>query len=263
MSLHHFFLKKQILKNEIADDFVLELSPEDAKHARVLRLEAGEHISVVDGSQDYFECEIVSHDENGLRVRIAQKLELDSLGASVYLVQGMAKGDKMDDIIRHTTEVGIAGFVPLLCDRSIVKLDAKKTKARMQRWETIAKSAAMQSGRLTIPEIVEPLTVKQSVEFMASMDVVLVCWEESLQGNIRTVLQEATNRLGVGVDTLRIAVVVGPEGGLSAAEVDMIRELDQCRVITLGNTILRTETAGIVAPSLVLYECGGLGNSAQ
>ena len=90
----------------------------------------------------------------------------------------LTKGDKMDDIVRHVTEVGISGFVPLSCSRSVVKLDAKKAAAKTQRWRSIAKSAAMQSGRLSVPEVSEPMTVAQAVAFLKEATAVLVCWEE-------------------------------------------------------------------------------------
>ena len=106
MSFHHFFLDGQIIAEETAREFPVRLSAEDAKHARVLRLSEGEHISVVDAASDYFGLEITSaHD--GLVARIAQHLDAPQAPASIALFQGLAKGDKMDDIIRHATEVGI------------------------------------------------------------------------------------------------------------------------------------------------------------
>ena len=118
MSLHHFFLDDQVIAEETQAEFALRLAADDRKHAKVLRLEAGEHISVVDAARDYFECEIVSADSGDIVVRIAQRLEAPADEPNVILVQGLAKGDKMDDIVRHATEIGIAGFVPLSCSRS-------------------------------------------------------------------------------------------------------------------------------------------------
>ena len=261
MSLHHFFLDDQVLELESEPCFALRLSAEDAKHARVLRLEPGEHLSVVDAAQDYFECEVVSADGD-IVVRIAQKLDAVEAGPTVVLAQGLAKGDKMDDIVRHATEVGVSAFVPLSCSRSVVKLDAKKAAAKTQRWQAIARSAAMQAGRMTVPEVSQPVGVAQAAALFADATAVLVCWEECPStSTISAALDAAFEECGISdMRDARIVVAVGPEGGLSAAEVETLTAADRAWPVTLGPSILRTETAGVVAPALVLYECGGMGS---
>ena len=216
MSLQHFYLHDQVLADEGAPTFPLRLSPDDAKHARVLRLAPGEHIAVVDAAQDYFECEIAAFDDAVPVVRIAQRLD-DEERPLVMLVQGLAKGDKMETVIRHATELGVSAFVPMSCERSIVRLDARKAAARTQRWRAIAKSAAMQSGQRACPEVGEPM-----------------------------------------------ALAVGPEGGLSRSEADALLACNpRASLVSLGSSILRTETAGIVAPALVLHELGRMMHDAR
>ena len=173
MSLQHFYLHDQVLADEGAPSFPLRLSPDDAKHARVLRLAPGEHIAVVDAAQDYFECEITAFDDAVPVVRIAQRLD-DEERPLVMLVQGLAKGDKMETVIRHATELGVSAFVPMSCERSIVRLDAKKAAARTQRWRAIAKSAAMQSGQRACPEVGEPMALADVCAFLAHATAVLV-----------------------------------------------------------------------------------------
>ena len=255
MSLPHFFLEDQVLGKETQAEFALRLSADDAKHARVLRLNPGEHISVVDAEHDYFECEVVSFYKDELVVRIAQHLNAASR-PQVVLAQGLAKGDKMDTIVRHATELGITGFVPLLCERSIVKLDEKKTKSRMKRWNTLAKSAAMQSGQPVIPEIIPPLTLDELLVRFSGATAFIVCWEEAeISQTLAQALHRALDLCGMPAKDARIVVVVGPEGGLSDSEVDMLLSRHKrSYAVSLGPTILRTETAGIVAPALVLYE---------
>lgn len=260
MSLYHFFLDDQVIGCETEPCFPLRLSADDLKHARVLRLAPGEHVSVVDAARDYFECEIVSVDDD-ITVRIAQKLDAPDAGPTVVLAQGLAKGDKMDDIVRHATEVGIGAFVPLACSRSVVKLDAKKAAAKTKRWQAIARSAAMQAGRTTVPEVSEPVGIAQAAELFSEATAVLVCWEECPgTSTIASALSRAFAECAVH-DTrdARIVVVVGPEGGLSSDEVDILTAGKRAWPVTLGPSILRTETAGVVAPALVLYECGGMG----
>ena len=264
MSLQHFYLENQVLALESEAVFPLRLSRDDAKHARVLRLAAGEHVAVVDAARDYFECEIVSFDGEVPLVRISQHLEAGAQGPSVVLVQGLAKGDKMETVIRHATELGVSAFVPLACERSVVKLDAKKGAAKVERWQAIAKSAAMQSGQPFVPEVAQPHTLRETCELLKEATAVLICWEEAPHtARLADALHRGMAAVGCRVPAdARVAVVVGPEGGLTQGEVDALLACnDRASLVSLGSSILRTETAGIVAPALVLYELGGLGNT--
>ncbi len=262
MSLHRFFLEDQILADEADETLSLRLSPDDLKHARVLRLHEGEHIAVVDGSQDYFECEIVSFDGSDLRVRITLREGGSVGGPHVALFQGLAKGDKLETVIRHATEVGVDAFVPLKCARSVMKIDAKKSAAKAQRWRSIAKSAAMQSGRMSVPEVSEPVGVSKACEMLRGATSVVICWEEAPETEtLREALRFGLSSCGMPVEDARVAIVVGPEGGLEREEVDqLLASNSRARLVSLGPVILRTETAGVVAPALVRYELGGLGN---
>ncbi len=255
MTLPHFFLKHQVIAQQSSAVFALELSQEDLKHAQVLRLSAGEHIAVIDASSDYFECEVVSLSKSALEVTIAQRLNVPKR-ASVTLVQGLAKGEKMDTILRQATELGIDEFVPLLSSRSIVKLDEKKTATRMRRWISIAKHAAMQSGRSSLPQVFEPLTLSALAKNMNAYDAIFICWEEvALSQSIAQALSQLRLHTEKQPFELRLLVVVGPEGGLSQEEVDTLMVMhSQSFLVSLGPSILRTETAGVVAPALLFYE---------
>ncbi|MFR7494903.1 MAG: RsmE family RNA methyltransferase [Adlercreutzia sp.] len=180
----------------------------------------------------------------------------------MILLQGLAKGDKMETVIRHATEVGVAAFVPLTCARSIVKLDGKKAAAKTERWRAIAKNAAMQSGQARVPEVAEPVSVREAAAMLGQATAVLVCWEEAPEtASLREAVHDALLATCTPAADARIAVVVGPEGGLAEEEVRCFLGCNaRARLVTLGPSILRTETAGIVAPALVLYELGGMGN---
>lgn len=257
MSLHQFFLDEQVLEPLAAqgDPFELLLSAEDAKHARVLRLAPGEHVSVVDAAQDYFELEVLSFDGGNPTCRVAQRLGKPAARPGIVLVQGMAKGEKMDTVLRQATEIGISEFVPLEAKRSVVKLDEKKAAKRLARWRQIAKSAAMQSGRITLPVVHKPLSLARFVELVGSDDVVLLFWEEA---SLDQTVRRAFSRINADAalpPASKVFVVVGPEGGIDSSEANYIE--DSCSsvfTLTLGNTILRTETAGVVAPALVKAE---------
>lgn len=266
MALPRFFLDEQVIGDEGGAVFALRLSSDDAKHARVLRLKAGEHVAVVDASRDYFECEIVSFDDVVPLVRIARHVDAPELGPQVMLVQGLAKGDKMETVIRHATELGVAAFVPLACRRSVLKLDAKRAASKVGRWRAIAKSAAMQSGQMAVPEVADVSSLDDVCSLLSQATAVLVCWEEAPgTALLSDALSSAFEACACpDASDARIAIVVGPEGGLEQAEVDALLSCNpRASLVTLGPSILRTETAGIVAPALVLYELGGLGSGRR
>ena len=263
MSLPHYFLSDQVLSCETAACFALKITPDDVKHMKVARFAPGEHLAVIDASNDYFECEMVEFTNGVPYVRICKKLEAKAALPHISLVQGLAKGEKMDLVIRHATELGVLQFIPLVCQRCVVKLDSKRQAARVQRWNAIAKSAAMQSGQTQLAQVQEPLSVARFAQIMNTFDAVLVCWEEApLSLPLSKAVQEFTQVDTNALSDLKIAIVVGPEGGLTSCEVDTLLSVNNAHLVSLGSSILRTETAGIVAPALVLYSLGQLGGPA-
>lgn len=281
MSLPHFFLDDQVVSSITKPIFALCLSSEDRKHFNALRMQVGEHLAVIDADADYFECVVESLSREEVVVSIAQHLE-SAQRPRITLFQGLAKSDKMDTVFRHATEVGVRAFVPLECSRSIVKLDSKKKASRAKRWSALIKSAAMQSGQSTMPHLHETQTVAQARELISSLDALLIFWEEApLSSTVAQALHSLiegsqtmnystsrdfseedistdshlTERHIRAVTDLSIGVVVGPEGGLSRDEVETLCSYNtNSHVVTLGPSILRTETAGLLAPGLVLYE---------
>ena len=185
----------------------------------------------------------------------SKHLDAPNDAVPVMLVQGLAKGDKMDTVLRAATELGIAGFYPTEMSRSVVKLDAKKKDKRGSRFAQIARSAALQSGRTTIPEIGSIRTLAQMAEQFGPHDLVIVFWEEEdLESSVSAFFDSpATKSLFESLE--RIWIIIGPEGGMSADEVQCIEDSEATVVVlSLGPTILRTETAGVVACALVLNE---------
>ncbi len=261
MALHQFFLDTQVLAQETEAVFALDLSAEDAHHAKVLRLSPGEHIAVVDGSQDYFECEIVALQPE-LLVKICGHDTRPSSLVKLTLVQGLAKGDKMETVVRQGTELGVHRFIPFAAQRSVLRLDARKAPDRIRRWQAVAKSAAMQSGCHEIPEVTLPHSLSALETELSSFDRVVVFWEEAqAEDTIKRALTPLKGMLDQG-EPCSVAVIVGPEGGLSNEEVTRLLNIGpQCTQASLGSNILRTETAGVIAPSLVLYELGELGGT--
>ena len=162
----------------------------------------------------------------------------------------------METVVRHATELGVAAFVPLACERSVVKLDERKAAARTERWLAVARSAAMQSGQPAVPEVCPPVRLDEACALLSGATAVLVCWEEAPgTAHLDEALGAALADLLMPPEDARVAVVVGPEGGLAPAEVEALLACNpRASLVTLGPTILRTETAGVVAPALVLHE---------
>ena len=261
MSYPHFYLEHQILADETGDSILLELSADDAKHAKVLRLKPGEMIAVIDAATDYFICELTDVSRTGITVRIASKEAGERAHPSITLFQGLSKGERFEEVLRHSIELGIDRFVPLLSERTIVRLDEGKVGQKVARWQAIAKSAAMQSGRRSIPNVTDPLPFEQLVEEAAGFDAVFLFYEEADgKQTLREIMNDVLKR--AAGEQPKVAVVIGPEGGFSSEEVHSLAVKPNVHVLSLGDTILRTETAGLVATALVAYELGGLGNTA-
>lgn len=259
MSLPRFFLDDQVISAETDETFILRLGDDDAKHLSVLRLATNEHVAVIDARGDYFECVIVDFADRLPVVRICAHADHDAPRPYVVLAQGLAKSDRFELVIRHATELGVSAFIPYASRRSVVKIAPAKEQARLERWRAIAKSAAMQSGQPGIPEILPIADTAQLAQWARCARCILVCWEEA---DFTQTLKEALK----GHDPVSftpdepLLIIVGPEGGLEPAEVEALLSCnDASHLVSLGSSILRTETAGIVAPALALYELGQLG----
>jgi len=235
----------------------LPLSAEDAHHAvRVLRVTAGERIEIVEPGGAVLCAAVVSADDAGVSATVLGPVDDDgSRLPRVTLFQGVAKGDKMDDIVRMAVEIGAEAIVPVMTSRTIVRLDADKRMARGERWQRISKSAAEQAKRASVPGVEAPIDFAEAVVLLSAYDRVVVLWEESRGSDLAEGLSDLRGRPEV-----RVALVVGPEGGLSAEEVDAL-VAGGAVVATLGPTVMRSETAAVVSLALAIASLGGMGGS--
>jgi 16S rRNA (uracil1498-N3)-methyltransferase len=260
MSLHRFFLTGPLAD---ADPALLPLSDADAHHAvAVLRVKAGEEIEVVEPAPESSlwrvrVVEVAADNERGWLVaaRVTQ-LASRAVGPHVSLFQGVAKGEKMDSIVRQAVEVGAAEIVPVLTSRTVVKLDERKAADRGGRWRRIAESAAKQAHRTRVPDVSDPISFAESLPLLTAYDAAIVLWEEHRGGGIARALSAVGHAAGS-----RVALVVGPEGGFSAEEIVALKEVGAMPA-SLGPTILRTETAAVAALAITVHELGGLGGHA-
>lgn len=227
------------------------LTREDSHHLlRVLRAAPGSPFVVLAGGVAY-DC-VLDRVEDGLargRVRAAAPAGGEP-AIRITLFQGLAKGEKMELVVQHGTELGITEFVAVAAARSVVKLDEKKAAQRRERWQRIAREAAEQSRRGAVPTVRPPHTWEEAVARIPEFDLALVAWEGGGEP-LRAVLEARP-------EARAFALFVGPEGGLTAEEVELARRAGAIPV-TLGPRILRTETAPLAAIAAILYARGEWG----
>lgn len=222
---------------------------EDAHHIlHVLRKELGDHLTVCDGCGQDYECEILSASAEEIVCRIIEQHNSETEPTiRVTLFQGLPKAEKMEWVLQKGVELGISEFVPVSTERCVVKLDGKKSEGKLARWNKIAQSAAKQSGRGILPEVKNVVSIKQAIQSFDQFDLMLVLYEEERGRSLKEILR--------AVETVpkTVGIWIGPEGGFEPAEVKMLTEAGAVTA-GLGPRILRTETAGMTAAAVILYE---------
>lgn len=245
--MYQFFVEPQQIN--INDKSVIIIG-QDVNHIKnVLRMKIGEEIAVSNGQDGKeYRCGIVAFEEEQVRCELRfVKEDGVELPVKVYLFQGLPKADKMELIIQKAVELGVYQIIPVAAKRCVVKLDDKKAKSKIARWQGIAEAAAKQSKRGIIPRVADVCSFAQAVKMASEMDVRLIPYELA-EGMDRT--REIINNLRPGQD---IAIFIGPEGGFEETEVQLALE-HRIEPITLGKRILRTETAGFTVLSWIVYQ---------
>lgn len=220
----------------------------DVNHiVNVLRMKVGEEVSVHDDVNRKYLCRIAELQEDKVCLSILEQQTSDTeLPCRIYLFQGLPKGDKMEWIIQKGVELGAYAIVPVATKRAVVKLDEKKAQKKVARWNSIAESAAKQSGRGMIPEVLPVMKFAEALQFAEDLDLNLIPYEKA-EGIADTKQRIAEIRPGQS-----IGIFIGPEGGFEEAEVEMAKE-KRAIPVTLGRRILRTETAGMTMLSILMY----------
>lgn len=227
----------------------IRITGSDVNHIKnVLRMKIGEEIAVsngVDGKEYRCEISAVGEEEICCTLRFIKEEGLE-LPSKIYLFQGLPKADKMELIIQKAVELGVYEIIPVAMRRCVVKLDEKKAKSKLSRWQSISEAAAKQSRRKVIPAVKEVMTFKEAVSYAEQIDVKLLPYE----------LAEGMQHTKELIDGLKpgrsVAVFIGPEGGFDEDEIKTASE-SGLQPITMGKRILRTETAGFTILAWLMY----------
>ena len=243
--MYQFFIET----SQIAEDQIRILG-KDVNHMKnVLRMKPGEEIRVTDSETSRsYRCEVTElYGETVVCHILAEEEEGSELPVRIYLFQGLPKADKMELIIQKAVELGVYQIIPTACRRCVVKLDPKKEKTKLARWQQIAEAAAKQSKRSLIPEIMPVISLREAFARSQKMQVRLIPYERA-EGMEKT--REILKGIRPGDE---VAVFIGPEGGFEEAEIEEAMKA-QIKPVTLGKRILRTETAGMTVLAFLLYQ---------
>lgn len=216
----------------------------------VLRMKHGGLLRIFDGKGWEYDA-VIRHDATeGICLEIAGRHASPAAEIHITLCQALPKGDKLDGIIRHATELGVERIIPFFAERSVPHMEPERLTRKRQRWQKIAIDASRQCGRSDIPEIAEITTFESMLRSVPQNGLRLIPWEAERTTQLHTVLQNAATS-----DIKEFVVVIGPEGGFSAEEIEESM-LTGFISVSLGRRVLRVETASLALLSILQYEMG-------
>lgn len=240
-------MRRFYCENENIRDNVVYFDLNESKHiSKVLRLEKGEEIIVSTGDgMDRF-CTLTSTGEECIAEVNEVKRNENEPQAEIILFQSVIKNEKMDFLVQKVSELGITKIVPVITERTVVKIeDAKKEEKKQERWQKIALEACKQCGRSRIPEVVKAVKLKDAQKYFDECKEKIVCYEEEKAMSITDVVKK----------TESFGYFIGPEGGITEDEHKFLKEKG-FKSVTLGKRILRAETAAIATGAVALALMG-------
>jgi len=242
-----FIEEKDILLNEII------IKGESVNHIKnVLRLKCGNEITLSSGNGVDYCVSIERIEPDCIFTSIINIKRNDTEPPiEVTLFQGIPKSDKMDFIIQKSIELGVSRIVPVIMERTVVRFNNKKDlDNKVARWQRIALEAAKQCKRGTVPQVEYPLTFNEALKLSSQAQLGIIPYEMEIEQGLKSNISKSSAR--------KIAVMIGPEGGISELEIKNAVNSGM-KPVTLGPRILRTETAGIAVLSILMYELGDIG----
>lgn len=239
-------------QKDIFDNYII-ISGEDFNHIKnVLRLNCGDRITICDGKGNDYISVIQNIETKNIFADIVEvQKNRNEAPINVTLYQGIPKSDKMDFIIQKSVELGVGKIVPVITERTVVRLNDKKDiDNKVRRWQRISLEAAKQCNRGIVPVIDTPVKFSAALVQNKEFDLSLIPYEKEVCKGLKGSIKKS--------NISNIAVLIGPEGGFSENEIEAA-VLEGINPVTLGPRILRTETAGIAVLSILMYELGDVG----
>ena len=243
-----FFVDQENIENK-----EIIITGEDVNHIKnVLRKNLNDTLEICNSQNgENFRCEIKEMQKETIICEIIEKIESASEpNTYVHIYQGLPKSDKMELIIQKSVELGVAEITPTNMSRCIVKLDSKDARKKVERWQKISEVAAKQSGRDIIPKINNLCSFNEIINQCKEYDVILLAYENEKENKLKSEIEKLKK---MQKQNLKIAVIIGPEGGLAEDEAEKAIQ-NGIKAITLGNRILRTETVALNVLSVIMYE---------
>jgi len=238
-----FFVDTELINSD-----TITLTGENAQHAKVLRLKAGESVMVCDGAGLECLCEVTSFTGSEVILSVQQRRNsMSEARVSVSIYMGFPKSDKLEHVIQKATELGADEIIAFPAARSVSRPDEKSLKKKLERWQKIAASAAEQSGRGRIPQVMVLGSYAEALKRATTADKALMFYENEHATTLRMAIETC--------DFRSVSLLTGPEGGLEEKEVQQALDAGM-QVCTLGRRILRCETAPLCALSAVMYASG-------
>ena len=228
------------------------LPPEEARRFfRVLRMGQGDRVDLFDGHKEYRAVILSISPRSAVLEITAENEKTSEPGINIILGQGMPKGDKLEVVVQKSVELGVSEVVPVILERSVKRPDPNDMGGRLSRLKRIATEAAQQSGRVMVPEVTACMDLTMFLEHTRTAGLKILLYEGMKAVGLRDILRSA-------VDVKSVSLLIGPEGGLTAGEVQEAAAAGYVAA-GLGPRILRTETAGPAVISIIQYELGDMG----
>lgn len=244
-------MPKFFVKNEQIENEKIKIINDDINHIKnVLRLNIGSEIQICNsqtGENYNTEIEKIENDIIECKIKNIIKENVES-NVNIHIFQGVPKADKMELIIQKCTELGVQKIIPVDMERTIVKLTPKDEIKKNERWNKIAEVAAKQSGRDKIMHVENILKFKEITSIINNYDTFIVTYEKELNNKFKNELIKLKN-----IKFPKIAVLIGPEGGISEKEIEVLKQ-NNAKIVTLGKRILRTETVALTVSAIIQYE---------
>ncbi|MDO9534305.1 MAG: 16S rRNA (uracil(1498)-N(3))-methyltransferase [Bacillota bacterium] len=248
-----FFLSPEDFQNK-----KVTLKAELVQHLKAARLKTGDNFVLSDGLGRAFYARLdYINSKNAVASLLDEVQEKVEPSLHVTLFAGVSKGEKMDRIIRQSVELGVKKIVPVLTERTVVRLTSEKGGEKAGRWQKIAVSAASQCRRSFIPLVHSPLSFDDMAQALKKEKIAIVPWEEEKEKGLLRLTRQIEKKPG------SICIFTGPEGGISPEEMAALNSIEGVYPVSLGPRILRAETAPLAILSIVMYLWGDLGRKIE